>query len=86
LTEEDFDDEETQEAYLQPQTELLVCNTNTGTILAIEAGVEHAVPYSVVEFTAIISGDPHVTDYLHQCDSVSDAEDKIQSEMRDRMD
>lgn len=85
LTEEDFEYEETQEEFLHQQTETLVQNTKTGEVLAIEAGVEHAVRYSVVEFTPIVSPDPHVTDYLHQADSIGDAEMKLLEEIRDRM-
>jgi len=84
LTEDDFEYQETQETFLHPQTEILVKNTETGDVLAIEAGVEHAVRYSVVEFTPIMSPDPHVTEYLYQADSIGEAEEQLQSEMRER--
>lgn len=86
LTEEDFEYEETRKEFLHPQTEILVQNTENGDVLAIEAGVEHAVRYSVVEFTPIVSPDPHVTEYLHQADSINEAEEQLKGEIRDRMD
>lgn len=85
LTEEDFEYEDVQEVFLHPQTEVLVKNTENGEVLAIEAGVEHAVPYSVVEFTPISSPDPHVMEYLYQKEDLSDAEETLLSELRDRM-